>query len=59
MTDSEKKEAIAAFEQLGVCTQLAEAAAALGWKKPSHIQEQAVPHLLAGERRAARRVQGC
>ena len=36
------------FEKLGVCRQLAEAAVALGWKVPTSIQEQAVPHLLAG-----------
>eukprot|EP00955_Chlamydomonas_euryale_P053347 355477-Chlamydomonas_euryale.AAC.2 len=42
--------AVAAFEALGVCTLLAEAAAGLGWTSPSAIQEQAVPHLLAGER---------
>lgn len=36
------------FEKLGVHPQLAEAAASLGWKKPSAIQEQAVPQLLKG-----------
>ena len=36
------------FKALGVCEELAEAAAALGWKNPTHIQEQAVPHLLQG-----------
>lgn len=36
------------FKALGVCEELAEAAAALGWKSPTHIQEQAVPHLLQG-----------
>eukprot|EP00199_Chlamydomonas_sp_CCMP681_P008386 CAMPEP_0119110654 /NCGR_PEP_ID=MMETSP1180-20130426/31246_1 /TAXON_ID=3052 ORGANISM="Chlamydomonas cf sp, Strain CCMP681" /NCGR_SAMPLE_ID=MMETSP1180 /ASSEMBLY_ACC=CAM_ASM_000741 /LENGTH=59 /DNA_ID=CAMNT_0007097131 /DNA_START=54 /DNA_END=230 /DNA_ORIENTATION=+ len=45
----ERTVSIAAFEKLGVCTQLAEAAANLGWKLPSAIQEQAVPHLLAGK----------
>ena len=48
LTAQEKVESIAAFEALGVCTQLAEAAAGLGWKKPSSIQEQAIPHLLQG-----------
>lgn len=48
LTDAERAAAIAAFEKLGICTQLAEAAAGLGWKAPSHIQEQAIPHLLAG-----------
>ena len=50
LTAQEKVESIAAFEALGVCTQLAEAAAGLGWKKPSSIQEQAIPHLLQGVR---------
>jgi len=48
LTDKEKVDSIAAFSALGVCTQLAEAAAGLGWKTPSSIQEQAIPHLLAG-----------
>lgn len=41
--------AIAAFEALGVCTALSQAAASLGWTSPSSIQEQAIPHLLAGK----------
>ena len=44
----DKEDAISLFEKLGVCRQLAEAAASLGWKVPTSIQEQAVPHLLAG-----------
>ena len=40
--------AAAAFQSLGVCAQLAESAAALGWKKPTAVQEQAVPLLLQG-----------
>lgn len=51
MTDAERKAAIKAFEGLGLCTQLAEAAANLGWKTPSVIQQQAVPPLLQGESR--------
>jgi ATP-dependent RNA helicase DDX47/RRP3 len=52
MAISEQKvdeQAVQAFEKLGVCRQLAEAAASLGWKAPTSVQEQAVPHLLAGE----------
>lgn len=49
LTDQEKTDAMAAFEKLGICPQLAEAAASLGWKGPSHIQEQAIPHLLQGQ----------
>ncbi|EIE25544.1 DEAD-domain-containing protein [Coccomyxa subellipsoidea C-169] len=43
----DNEDAIKLFEKLGVCRQLAEAAASLGWKVPTSIQEQAVPHLLA------------
>lgn len=48
-------DAIAAFQALGVCNHLSEAAARLGWKRPTSIQEQAIPHLLQG--RAARILQ--
>lgn len=56
LTDVEKASAIAAFEQLGICTQLAEAAAGLGWKVPSSIQDQAIPHLLQGASNLTSRV---
>lgn len=49
LTDEERKASIKAFEELGLCTQLAEAAASLGWKQPSIIQKQAIPPLLQGE----------
>ena len=49
LNEEETKNAIAAFEALGVCNQLAAAAASLGWKKPSAIQEQAIPHVLSGQ----------
>ena len=42
-------QAIAAFESLGLCQQLAEAAAELGWRCPSNVQQQAVPLLLQGQ----------
>lgn len=48
LSEEEQGKAVAAFEELGVCTQLAEAAAALGWKTPSAIQQQAVPLVLQG-----------
>ncbi|WIA29424.1 hypothetical protein OEZ86_011927 [Tetradesmus obliquus] len=48
LTEQEREAAIKAFEGLGLCTQLAEAAASLGWKQPSVIQQQAVPPLLQG-----------
>ncbi|CAG9463147.1 unnamed protein product [Pedinophyceae sp. YPF-701] len=49
LNSDEKKEAVAAFRALGVCEQLAEAAAGLGWRKPTPIQQQAVPYLLEGK----------
>lgn len=56
LSGEEHAKAVAAFQKLGVCEQLAEAAAALGWKSPSHIQEQAVPMVLQGgwQRKAGR-----
>eukprot|EP00878_Enallax_costatus_P041048 GHUV01047499.1.p1 GENE.GHUV01047499.1~~GHUV01047499.1.p1 ORF type:complete len:179 (+),score=36.03 GHUV01047499.1:140-676(+) len=48
LTEKEREAAIKAFEGLGICTQLAEAAASLGWKTPSVIQQQAIPPLLQG-----------
>ena len=50
LNDEEKRVSIEAFMALGVCKELAEAAAGLGWKTPSAIQEQAIPHLLSGEK---------
>ena len=49
LNEQERQAAITAFEGLGLCTQLAEAAAGLGWKQPSVIQQQAVPPLIQGE----------
>lgn len=46
--ESEAKTPLEAFQKLGVCSQLAEAAVSLGWKAPSAIQVQAVPHALQG-----------
>ena len=48
LSSKEAEDAARAFEQLGVCTQLAEAAASLGWKSPTSIQQQAIPQLLQG-----------
>ena len=45
---AETAAAVKKFTALGVCEQLAEAAAALGWMAPTEIQAAAVPHLLAG-----------
>mmetsp|Transcript_15924 Transcript_15924/g.28288 ORF Transcript_15924/g.28288 Transcript_15924/m.28288 type:complete len:442 (-) Transcript_15924:136-1461(-) len=48
LSEKETAVAVAEFKKLGVHEQLAEAAATLGWKKPSAIQEQAIPQLLQG-----------
>eukprot|EP00208_Stichococcus_sp_RCC1054_P000525 CAMPEP_0206143704 /NCGR_PEP_ID=MMETSP1473-20131121/21495_1 /ASSEMBLY_ACC=CAM_ASM_001109 /TAXON_ID=1461547 /ORGANISM="Stichococcus sp, Strain RCC1054" /LENGTH=45 /DNA_ID= /DNA_START= /DNA_END= /DNA_ORIENTATION= len=40
---SDERTAAEKFETLGLCSQLAEAAAALKWIAPSPIQEQAIP----------------
>lgn len=52
---AETAEAVKNFKALGVCDQLAEAAAALGWTAPTDIQAAAVPHLLAGASREKRK----
>ncbi|GFH21783.1 DEAD box RNA helicase CiRH10, partial [Haematococcus lacustris] len=49
LTGKEREDAVSAFVKLGVCQQLAEAAATLGWKAPTSIQEQAIPQLLDGK----------
>ena len=38
-----------AFEELGVCSELAKAAVDLGWKEPTDIQKQAIPQALDGK----------
>ena len=50
LSEKEKKQACESFEALGVCSQLASAAADLKWKRPTPVQEQAVPLLLQGKR---------
>ena len=54
LSEEEAAAAKQKFMALGVCDQLADAAAALGWKAPSSIQEQAVPLVLQGARRLGR-----
>ena len=49
--DPEKAAAAAKFRELGIGEQLADAAAALGWKEPTDIQREALPHALEGGRR--------
>jgi ATP-dependent RNA helicase DDX47/RRP3 len=49
LSASEKKKAAEAFVALGVCEELANAAADLGWKEPSEIQAQSIPQALQGK----------
>lgn len=49
LTETEHKSAVESFEKLGICSQLAEAAASLGWKVPTSIQQQAIPSVLEGK----------
>eukprot|EP00271_Cylindrocystis_brebissonii_P013125 TRINITY_DN32722_c0_g1_i1.p1 TRINITY_DN32722_c0_g1~~TRINITY_DN32722_c0_g1_i1.p1 ORF type:complete len:469 (+),score=99.49 TRINITY_DN32722_c0_g1_i1:569-1975(+) len=46
--DGVNSAAVAAFLSLGISSQLAEACATLGWKAPTPIQQEAVPHALEG-----------
>ena len=48
LSEAEHSKAVEAFESLGICHQLAETAATLGWKAPTTIQEQAIPSVLKG-----------
>ncbi|GMJ15028.1 RNA HELICASE10 [Hibiscus trionum] len=48
MTDEAKKE-IKSFKDLGLCDELVEACDSLGWKTPTKIQVEAVPHALEGK----------
>ena len=49
LNETEKKKAKEAFLGIGVCEELAEAAADLGWKAPSEIQAQSIPQALQGK----------
>ena len=44
----EDKEEAKTFKELGVVDQLIEACDSLGWKNPSKIQAEAIPHALEG-----------
>ena len=57
MMDTERDDveaAAAAFTSLGVCRELSDVAARLGWKKPMPIQMEAIPKLLAGRSHKSR-----
>jgi ATP-dependent RNA helicase DDX47/RRP3 len=45
----ENSDSIVAFESLGICKEIAKAAVMIGWKEPSTIQKEVVPHLLQGK----------
>jgi ATP-dependent RNA helicase DDX47/RRP3 len=49
LTPAETETAVTAFTALGVCDELARAAAALGWKTPSAIQVESIPQALLGK----------
>jgi ATP-dependent RNA helicase DDX47/RRP3 len=45
----ETEEAVKTFADLGICEQLVEACERLGWKNPTKIQVEAIPHALEGK----------
>ncbi|XP_017627336.1 DEAD-box ATP-dependent RNA helicase 10-like isoform X2 [Gossypium arboreum] len=45
----EEKEEIKSFKDLGLCDELVEACDSLGWKTPTKIQVEAIPHALEGK----------
>ncbi|KAJ7982042.1 DEAD-box ATP-dependent RNA helicase [Quillaja saponaria] len=45
----EDNEEVKTFSDLGICEQLVEACERLGWKNPSKIQAEAIPHALEGK----------
>ncbi|KAL8235472.1 hypothetical protein R6Q59_021572 [Mikania micrantha] len=45
----EEKEEVKSFKELGVVDHLIEACDSLGWKHPSKIQAEAIPHALEGK----------
>ncbi|KAJ6406282.1 hypothetical protein OIU84_009915, partial [Salix udensis] len=49
MMAGETEEAVKTFADLGICEQLVEACERLGWKNPTKIQVEAIPHALQGK----------
>ncbi|KAB2059271.1 hypothetical protein ES319_A11G290400v1 [Gossypium barbadense] len=45
----EENEEIKSFKDLGLCDELVEACDSLGWKTPTKIQVEAIPHALEGK----------
>ncbi|KAF2309294.1 hypothetical protein GH714_001532 [Hevea brasiliensis] len=46
---AKEKEELKTFKDLGICEQLLEACDSLGWKNPTKIQVEAIPHALEGK----------
>ena len=46
--EQDNEEEVKTFKDLGICEQLVEACDSLGWKNPSKIQAEAIPHALEG-----------
>ncbi|XP_071911905.1 DEAD-box ATP-dependent RNA helicase 10-like isoform X2 [Coffea arabica] len=46
--EEEEEERIQSFKELGVCSELVEACDNLGWKAPTRIQMEAIPHAIQG-----------
>ncbi|KAM0032007.1 putative RNA helicase [Helianthus debilis subsp. tardiflorus] len=44
----EEREEVKSFKELGTVDELTEACDSLGWKNPSKIQADAIPHALEG-----------
>ncbi|CAK9310757.1 unnamed protein product [Citrullus colocynthis] len=47
--EQDSEEEVKTFQSLGICEQLVEACESLGWKNPSKIQAEAIPHALEGK----------
>ncbi|GAB2294267.1 DEAD-box ATP-dependent RNA helicase 10 [Dionaea muscipula] len=47
--EEEDKNEVQSFKELGICDELVEACEDLGWKVPSKIQVEAIPHALEGK----------
>ncbi|XP_022922305.1 DEAD-box ATP-dependent RNA helicase 10-like [Cucurbita moschata] len=47
--EQDYEDEVKTFQSLGICEQLVEACESLGWKNPSKIQVEAIPHALEGK----------
>lgn len=48
LSEGNENEEVKTFEGLGICKELVVACDKLGWKNPSKIQAEAIPHALEG-----------